>query len=241
MCENGFLDGVDVIINAGDAMTAFSGGEYWKNKKLATTLRKWIYEGGGFVGVGEPSACEHGSRYFQLADVLGVDKELGFSLSTDKYYNTAVDTHFILEDKIKDMDFGESMNNIYSLYGETEIIEYSNNEVHLATHNYGNGRGVYIAGLPYSQENTRLLMRSLYYAANKEKEMKKWYTDNIYCEVNAYPETGKYAILNNSNRQQVTNFYDGGVSANRSPSNHAKSFGGKLFIFQCFSESSFME
>ena len=52
-------------------------------------------------------------------------------------------------------------------------------------------------------------MRSLYYAANKEKEMKKWYTDNIYCEVNAYPETGKYAILNNANRQQVTNFYDG--------------------------------
>lgn len=207
--ENGVLDGVDVIINAGDAMTAFSGGEYWKNKKLAATLRKWIYEGGGFVGVGEPSACEHGGRYFQLADVLGVDKELGFSLSTDKYYNTAVDTHFILEDKIKDMDFGESMNNIYSLYGETEIIEYSNNEVHLAAHNYGSGRGVYIAGLPYSQENTRLLMRSLYYAANKEKEMKKWYTDNIYCEVNAYPETGKYAILNNSNRQQVTNFYDG--------------------------------
>lgn len=207
--ENGVLEGVDVIINAGDAMTAFSGGEYWKNKKLAATLRKWIYEGGGFVGVGEPSACEHGGRYFQLADVLGVDKELGFSLSTDKYYKTAMDTHFITEDRIRAFDFGESMHSIYSLYGDTEIIEYSDNEVHLAAHNYGSGRGVYIAGLPYSQENTRLLMRSLYYAAHKEKEMNIWYADNIYCEVNAYPETGKYAVLNNSNVQQVTNFYDG--------------------------------
>lgn len=43
---NGVPKGVDVIINAGDQDTAFSGGVEWADEKLVSTLRKWIYEGG---------------------------------------------------------------------------------------------------------------------------------------------------------------------------------------------------
>ena len=39
--------------------------------------------------------------------------------------------------------------------------------------------------------------------------MKKWYCDNIFCEVSAYLESNKYAVINNSNEKQVTNVYDG--------------------------------
>ena len=53
--------------------------------------------GGGFIGVGEPSAYQFEGRYFQLSDVLGVDREMNFSLSTDKY-NKMDSEHFILED-----------------------------------------------------------------------------------------------------------------------------------------------
>ena len=49
--ENGIPSDIDVIINAGDAMTAFSGGEVWKNEKLVSMLREWVYNGGGFVAV----------------------------------------------------------------------------------------------------------------------------------------------------------------------------------------------
>ena len=207
--NNGIPEDIDVIINAGDAGTAFSGGEEWLDEKLITTVRRWIHEGGGFVGVGDPSAVHRGGRFFQLADVLGVDKELGFTLSTDKYFKDALDTHFITEDRTGCFDFGESRHDIYALSASTEIIEYSDNEVHLAANAYGKGRGVYIAGLPYSYENTRLLMRALYFAAHKEERFLRWYADNVNCEVNAYPESGKYAILNNSNEEQTTNFYDG--------------------------------
>ncbi|EEG72406.1 1,3-beta-galactosyl-N-acetylhexosamine phosphorylase [[Clostridium] hylemonae] len=207
--NNGIPKDIDVIINAGDAGTAFSGGEEWLDEKLITTVRRWIHEGGGFVGVGDPSAVHRGGRFFQLADVLGVDKELGFTLSTDKYFKDALDTHFITEDRTGCFDFGESRHDIYALSASTEIIEYSDNEVHLAANAYGSGRGVYIAGLPYSYENTRLLMRVLYFAAHKEESFLRWYADNVNCEVNAYPESGKYAILNNSNEEQTTNFYDG--------------------------------
>lgn len=207
--ENGVPSDIDVIINAGDAGTAFSGGEEWLDEKLVTTIRQWIYNGGGFVGVGDPTAVHHGGRFFQLADILGVDKELGFTLSTDKYFKTALDSHFITEDRNLDFDFGESKHDIYALSAATEIIEYSNNEVHMAANAYGKGRGVYISGLPYSYENTRLLMRAMFYAASKEDRYHIWYADNLNCEVNAYPESGKYAILNNSNETQTTKFYDG--------------------------------
>lgn len=207
--ENGVPSDIDVIINAGDAGTAFSGGEEWLDEKLVTTIRQWVYNGGGFVGVGDPTAVHHGGRFFQLADILGVDKELGFTLSTDKYFKTALDSHFIIEDRNSDFDFGESKHDIYALSAATEIIEYSNNEVHMAANAYGKGRGVYISGLPYSYENTRLLMRAMFYAASKEDRYHIWYADNLNCEVNAYPESGKYAILNNSNETQTTKFYDG--------------------------------
>ena len=207
--ENGVPSDIDVIINAGDAGTAFSGGEEWLDEKLVTTIRQWVYNGGGFVGVGDPTAVHHGGRFFQLADILGVDKELGFTLSTDKYFKTALDSHFITEDRNLDFDFGESKHDIYALSAATEIIEYSNNEVHMAANAYGKGRGVYISGLPYSYENTRLLMRAMFYAASKEDRYHIWYADNLNCEVNAYPESGKYAILNNSNETQTTKLYDG--------------------------------
>lgn len=207
--EHGVPADIDVIINAGDAGTAFSGGEEWLDEKLVTTIRQWVYNGRGFVGVGDPTAVHHGGRFFQLADILGVDKELGFTLSTDKYFKTALDKHFITEDRSADFDFGESKHDIYALSPATEIIEYSNNEVHMAANTYGKGRGVYISGLPYSYENTRLLMRAMFYAASKEDRYHIWYADNLNCEVNAYPESGKYAILNNSNETQTTKFYDG--------------------------------
>ena len=208
------LDKFDVVINAGDAGTAFSGGKIWRNETLVAKIREWVYNGGGFIGIGEPSAYEHGGRFFQLAQVLGVDKELGFSLSTDKYFTKEKGKHFITEDvrknseNGKDIFFGESMKNIYALYENTEILEYSNGEIHLSSHDFGKGRGIYIAGLPYSDENTRLLWRALHYAAHKENEFNKWNCTNVHCEVHIYPEKNKIAYINNSTEEQVTEVYD---------------------------------
>ncbi|MNR45334.1 1,3-beta-galactosyl-N-acetylhexosamine phosphorylase [compost metagenome] len=89
------------------------------------------------------------------------------------------------------------------------ILEYSNGEIHLAANQAGEGRAVYIAGLPYTPQNSRLLMRSLYYAAGKEADLQRWYADNPSCEVHAYPESGTYAIVNNSHDPQSTIVYDG--------------------------------
>ncbi|WP_438825699.1 1,3-beta-galactosyl-N-acetylhexosamine phosphorylase C-terminal domain-containing protein [Neobacillus drentensis] len=65
------------------------------------------------------------------------------------------------------------------------------------------------AELPDNEENTRLLMRALYYATHKEEEFHKWHASNIYCEVHAYPSIRKMAIVNNSMKEQTTVVYDG--------------------------------
>ena len=120
-----------------------------------------------------------------------------------------MDKHFITEDIFEELNFGEGQKNIYSVKESTEIIKYTNGDLLMAANSYGKGRTVYIAGLPYSIQNTRILTRACYYAANKESEMKRWYSDNPYCEVSAYLESNRYAVINNSNEKQTSNIYDG--------------------------------
>lgn len=204
--KDGIPSDIDVIINAGDAYTSFSGGSYWDNPQLSRILRQWVYEGHGLIGVGEPTAYEKNGRFFQLADIFGVDKELGFSLSTDKYFTKEVDTHFI-GTGFSSLDMGEGMKNIYSLSKDTKIVKYTKDGVQVATHDYGAGRSVYLAGCPYSLENTTLLKRAIYYSVHKEVEMFYYHADHHGVEVHVYPEKNLYAIVNNTNEEVETTIY----------------------------------
>ncbi len=90
------LDDIDVIINVGDADTAHTGGEWWENPKIIEAIRGFVYNGGGIIGVGEPSGHQYQGHFFQLANVFGVEEETGFTLGYDKY-NWDEHEHFILE------------------------------------------------------------------------------------------------------------------------------------------------
>ena len=198
------LDDAGVIINAGDAYTAYSGGDYWKNAKIVSALRRFVALGGGFIGVGEPSACQHQGHFFQLYDVLGVDKEVGFSLSTDKY-NWQEQDHFLnAEHEI--INFGEEVKGIYAL-DDTIVLKEHRHTVQFACNAYGKGRGIYLSGLPFSFENARLLYRALFYAAGCEGDLKKWYSENCNVEVNVYPNTNSYCVVNNTYEKQDTIIY----------------------------------
>lgn len=213
---NGIDEDIDVILNVGDEGTAFSGGDYWNDEQVVSLIRKWVAKGHGFVGVGEPTAYAKGGKFFQLSDVLGVDKEKGFTLSDDKY-NINKSSHFITDDVVGEIDYGEGMKNVYALQNATVLdIEISERfkrsvnvgEVKLACNQYGKGRGVYIAGLPYSPQNARLLLRALYWSCDKQESMAKAFSTNIYTDCSYYPITGKYAIINNTDVAQTTVFYN---------------------------------
>ena len=205
------LKDIDVIINVGDADTAHTGGEWWIYPQIQEIIRRFVYEGGGIIGVGEPSGHQYQGHFFQLANVFGVEEEHGFTLGYDKY-NWEEHSHFILEDVTGDVDFGEGKKNIYALE-HAEILVQRDKEVQMAVNTFGKGRAVYISGLPYSFENSRILHRAILWSSSDEEALLRWFSTNYYVDVHAYPENGKYGVVNNTDDVQETTIYRGDGSS----------------------------
>lgn len=204
--NHGIDESIDVIINAGPVNNAYSGGEAWENPQLIELLRTWVRGGGALIGVGEPSSLLKQGRFFQLADILGIDEERFQTLSVDKYFPETVSEHFITADVPSgtDIDFGEPILNTYPIHENVTLIKSDNGEVQLATNEYGEGRGVYISGLPYSAMNARILERALFYACKKESHYEAWSSTNPECEVAYFPQHNCYCVINNTDRPQET-------------------------------------
>ena len=206
------LKGIDVIINVGDGDTAHTGGAIWEDPEISSAIKSFVWNGGGLIGVGEPSGHQYQGRFIQLAQVLGVEKETGFTLGYDKYNWDEHPGHFILADCTKEVDFGEGKKSMYALPG-TEILVQREKEVQLAANGFGEGRGVYISGLPYSFENSRLLYRAILWAAHDEADLHKWFSTNFNVEVHAFVKNGKYCVVNNTYEPQSTTVYTGDGSS----------------------------
>ena len=200
------LDELDVIINVGDADTAHTGGIWWEDPEISSAIRKFVWNGGGLIGVGEPSGHAYQGHILQLASVLGVEEENGFTLNYDKYNWDEHPDHFILQDADLPIDFGEGKKNIYALEG-TEVLVQRNREVQMAAHDFGKGRAVYISGVPYSFANSRTLYRAILWSAHSEEELHTWFSSNYNVEVHAYVKNGKYCVVNNTYEPQDTTVY----------------------------------
>ena len=114
--------------------------------------------------------------------------------------------HFILADVAGEVNFGEGKKSIYAYEG-TDILVQKDNEVQMAVNSFGNGRSVYISGLPYSFENSRVLYRAILWAAHGEEGLHKWFSSNYNVEVHAFVANGKYCVVNNTYVPQDTVVY----------------------------------
>lgn len=196
-------DDIDVIINVGAAGTAFSGGDAWLDQDLQRSLRRFVADGGGFIGVGEPTAVSNGGVIFQLADVLGVDREFGWSLSTDRYPRI-VDEHLITADGWS-LDPGRTCVDVVAIDDATDVLSYQDEAVRLAARRYGDGRGVYFAGLPYSPENARLLLRAICWAARREQAFADgWQAESAWVETAHYEHARTLLVFNNATHRVET-------------------------------------
>lgn len=206
LLEHGIAADVDVLINAGPYNTAFTGGDIWDDGRLVSIIRSWVRSGGAFVGVGQPASSERPGRFFQLADILGVDQERFHTLSVDKYFPPVTTSHFITADLGEEavIDFGEPVPNTYPISEDTVLIRAEDGQVQLAANDFGKGRGVYISGLPYSAANARLLERILFFAANKENQYALWSSSNPNCEVAEFVAAQRYCVINNTENPQST-------------------------------------
>jgi len=190
----GILDNIDVLLTVGDQDTAHGGGENWADTGILEAIRAYIAGGGGFIGVGEPSAYQREGRFFQLGDALGVELERGHTLGYGKY-NWDVKPHFITAEAPAGIDFGEGKKNVYAT--SADVLACRDKEVQMAARQWFGGRTVYISGLPYSAENSRLLYRALLWACGKEGRLQEWFSEEARTEMHVYPDAGSYCVVNN--------------------------------------------
>jgi beta-D-galactosyl-(1->4)-L-rhamnose phosphorylase len=197
--KQGELTNYDVVINAGSAGSAWSGGDHWKDEQVIELLTQWVYEGGAFIGINEPSAIDGFDTYFRMAHVLGIDKDTGAKVSHGRwnYKITKVEDLLPLHSYIKPKQ------NLYLTDGKAKILAEENGLPTMTSYDFGKGRGIYLSSFEVSLENTRLLLNLLLYAARKDLGG-KYITDNPLMECAYYPESKTLVIINNSDTKQNT-------------------------------------
>lgn len=212
----GIPEDIDVLINDGDAGTSQSGGDHWTNPAIAAAVRRFVHEGGGFIGMREPTACPANGRVFQLADVLGVDLETGQSPGQRPVAEWQEDrSHFILGGEPLELNFGTTQSYVSPVEPDTRILATGpGGHVLASARDCGRGRAVYFTGLPATLDNYRLLLRALVWAARKETALDRWHSTNPRTECAWYPEKNLLVVVNNSPEAQTTGILDGdGVKA----------------------------
>lgn len=193
--KNGALSDVDVIINAGAAGSAWSGGDAWKDQEVVEKLTKWVYDGGTFIGVGETSALPGSSSFFRMAHVLGVDEDTidrvchgqwSFSVDEDAA-KSVMGKGACVKGKVK----------CHLTDGKACVLAAEGNNPVLTKNAFGKGQGIYLSSFEISNANTRMLL-NLILGAGKERTDGCYLTDNADTECAFYPDSKTLVVINNS-------------------------------------------
>lgn len=213
------LEDYDVLVNTGLEGTSFQGDRYWVDPRLLAKIRAYVDMGGGFLGIGSPSGYYQDGRYFQLSDVLGVEKERGFTYCRNKPSPAETPAHWISEGIDFDrVAFCPRPEMVYSLGAEvlrctlyqddpTQNTNQGGN-VLLSAHAYGRGRAVYLAPTLPSMAAFRLIYKCLLFAGHRESAFARAASSNPNVDGYYYASNGNYALLNNADSPQETTFYD---------------------------------
>ena len=218
--KNGDLAQYDVVINAGKSGSAWSGGEEWKDNSVIERLNEWVYKGGVFIGIDEPSATEGYHRFFRMAEVLGVDKDTGARVCHGKWdfmVNTILNENLIPEDA-----YVLEREGIYLTDKETVVLAAHGKCPDCTLHKFGEGYGIYLSGFQYSTVNARMLLNLILYTCGEKNAY--YLTDNPNTECAFYPDANKLVVINNTDRMQNTgvNTKNGIVTFNLEPYGHCE-------------------
>ena len=189
---------IDVVINAGRAGTAWSGGAAWGDENLVAALNKWVYNGGVFLGVGEPSAVPGFGEYFRMARILGVDEDTGARVCHGRWPVDEQPVPGLLPAGATLATQPETM----LTDGDTRVLAAQNGLPAIAAHTFGKGRGVYLGGFAYSPANARLLLNLLLWAT--ETKMDRYWPTNPETECAWFPASRRLVVINNSETPQTT-------------------------------------
>lgn len=200
--KNGALKDVDVVINAGRMGDAWSGGKAWESEKLVSELTRFVYEGGAFIGVGEPSATSGYDRLFRMAHVLGMDEDDGSRVCHGRWaFEVERDLPITVEES--------SLGNLPYLYltdGNTHVLCAKNGVPQMTVHDFGKGKGIYMSHFHVNPASTRMLLETLLYACNLPVNS-AWLSDHALVETAYYPADRMLVAINNAEEEMTAVLY----------------------------------
>ena len=191
--KKGALRDADVLINAGRAGDAWSGGDAWKSPEIVSEVTRFVWEGGSLIGVGEPSAAEGGDTRFALAHVLGVDQDDGsYACHASWEFTTEMSDPFFVA--------GESLGETKGIRltdPETRVLTARGDTPILTLHAFGRGKGVYMGNFFYTPAGARMLLEMLLYVTGKDSTA-AGLTEDGMTECAWYPESRILLVMNNT-------------------------------------------
>lgn len=197
--KQGVLKDYDVLINAGYAGSAWSGGDSWKDETIVEQITRWVFEGGTFLGVNEPSAVDGYDTYFRMAHILGIDEDTGARVSHGKWSYEIEKMKGLIPEKA----YVKGKENRYLTDGKAKVLTEEAGIPGMTINEFGKGKGIYLPSFEVNLENTRMLLNLLLYACNKELNS-KYVTNNPYTECAYYPADHMLVVINNSDVPQET-------------------------------------
>ncbi len=198
--RQGVLEKYDVVINAGYAGSAWSGGDVWKEEEIVSLLTAWVHKGGVFIGVNEPSMAAGYDTAFRMAHVLGVDEDTGTRICHGKWKVEQTKR----EELMKLLPVGTKVSvraDRYLIDDQSEVLLEEEGTPAVVMHPFGEGMGIYLASFERGAANNRMLL-NLILAGSGEDVEQNYLTDNIYTECAWYPASRKLVVINNSDAMQ---------------------------------------
>ena len=196
--KNGVLQGAgkpDVLLNAGKAGDAWSGGDAWKDPVLVAAVTRFVHEGGAFVGVGEPSAAEGGDTRFALSCLLGVDQDRGeYACHIPWEFETEASEKapFRIDRKALTMTDGIRLTD-----PAVRVLCAENNTPLLTLHAFGRGRAAYLGGFVWSPSACRMLLDLLLYLTGQDGAAAAL-CDHPLAEAAWFPAARTLVVMNNA-------------------------------------------
>ena len=162
----GALKDQDVLINAGRAGDAWSGGDAWKDPELVSEITRYVYEGGCLIGAGEPTAVTGGDTRFALASVLGVDQDDGaYACHAPWTFETKAEAPFLIADEALARTSGIRLTD-----PDVQVLRAEGTTPLLTLHSFGRGKAVYLGGFTYSPRAARMLLELLLFLTGTNGE-----------------------------------------------------------------------
>ena len=197
--KQGALKDVDVVINAGRAGDAWSGGDAWQDAGLVSEITRFVCEGGCFIGAGEPTAVSGRDTRFALAHVLGVDQDDGtYACHAPWAFETENSAPFLMA-----KDDVAKTPGIRLTEPDTRVLLADGTTPLVTLRRCSKGQAVYLGGFKYSPASARMLMEMILYLTGR-KGAEASISRNPLAECAYFPSSRTLVVMNNSDADTDT-------------------------------------